>query len=463
MTKTSKYLFLSLILALIISVFGYMNRGTIRIHMLDYLHSFDDAVIEDESDIVPALGWGLARDGGSLGDTTGTSQEQLESLRSLGYLSGYEEAPFMSNVTLYNSELACDGYNVIASANGFGVSMIDMEGNIVHEWFSHDITLHGLWPESRDQNTESEFWRRAYLFENGDLLVLMKDGGIFKLDRESNLLWTSNYINAHHDLDVGDNGLIYALGCKININERYNPNDYISEDYLYILDSLGNTIDSMSILDLVSESQFAPTLRKSAIRNRGLIEDSSVPESMLIGDVLHTNTVAYIREGQLPEDYEGPLREGSVLLSMRKIDLVCALDLESRLIYWAESDLWHRQHEPVLLPDGNILIFDNMGMGEVSTVLEYDPRTLEVFWLYRGDEENPFYTRGMGSCQRLPNGNTLITESFFGRAFEVTPEKEIVWEYFSPYRAGDDNELIATLFDVFRVPEDYVDGWLVVE
>jgi len=35
----------------------------------------------------------------------------------------------------------------------------------------------------------------------------------------------------------------------------------------------------------------------------------------------------------------------------------------------------------------------------------------------------------MGYAQRLPNGNTLITESSFGRFFEVTKEGEIVWEY----------------------------------
>ena len=37
-----------------------------------------------------------------------------------------------------------------------------------------------------------------------------------------------------------------------------------------------------------------------------------------------------------------------------------------------------------------------------------------------------------GYAQRLPNGNTLITESSFGRFFEVTKEGEIVWEYVNP-------------------------------
>jgi hypothetical protein len=31
----------------------------------------------------------------------------------------------------------------------------------------------------------------------------------------------------------------------------------------------------------------------------------------------------------------------------------------------------------------------------------------------------------------LANGNTLITESTRGRAFEITPEGEMVWEYLN--------------------------------
>lgn len=38
---------------------------------------------------------------------------------------------------------------------------------------------------------------------------------------------------------------------------------------------------------------------------------------------------------------------------------------------------------------------------------------------------------GMGGAQRLENGNTLITESDNGRAFEVTRAGEIVWDYYN--------------------------------
>jgi hypothetical protein len=53
----------------------------------------------------------------------------------------------------------------------------------------------------------------------------------------------------------------------------------------------------------------------------------------------------------------------------------------------------------------------------------------------------------------LKNGNTLIVESDNGRAFEVTPEKEIVWEYNSIYRAGEKGKYVATLLDLVRIPK----------
>jgi hypothetical protein len=43
------------------------------------------------------------------------------------------------------------------------------------------------------------------------------------------------------------------------------------------------------------------------------------------------------------------------------------------------------------------------------------------------------YSAFVSSAQRLPNGNTLITEGNGGRIIEVTPKQEIVWEYISPY------------------------------
>ena len=75
-------------------------------------------------------------------------------------------------------------------------------------------------------------------------------------------------------------------------------------------------------------------------------------------------------------------------------------------------------------------------------MLELDPATQAITWSYAGDERHPFYSRVRSAQERLPNGNTLVTESDGGRLLEVTPGGEIVWEYVNPERGGVAGELI---------------------
>ncbi len=60
----------------------------------------------------------------------------------------------------------------------------------------------------------------------------------------------------------------------------------------------------------------------------------------------------------------------------------------------------------------------------------------------------------ISSAQRLPNGNTLITEGADGRIFEVTSEHEIVWEYISPYYGKGRNHNM--VYRAYRLPYDWV-------
>jgi hypothetical protein len=122
--------------------------------------------------------------------------------------------------------------------------------------------------------------------------------------------------------------------------------------------------------------------------------------------------------------------------------------------------MWLRQHCPSLLDNGNILLFDNQGNYGASRILEFSPVTQEIAWEYKGDERGDFYSEKFGTVQRLPNGNSLIAESHYGRAMEVTQKGDIVWEYYNPARAGDEDEFIANLFEIERLPGDFPTDWL---
>jgi outer membrane protein assembly factor BamB len=93
------------------------------------------------------------------------------------------------------------------------------------------------------------------------------------------------------------------------------------------------------------------------------------------------------------------------------------------------------------LPNGNVLLFDNYGHyreGGISRVIEFDPKTMELVWSYTGSGDHPFESAIRSGQERLPNGNTLITESDGGRLLEVTRDGDIVWEYINPERRSDD-------------------------
>ena len=87
-------------------------------------------------------------------------------------------------------------------------------------------------------------------------------------------------------------------------------------------------------------------------------------------------------------------------------------------------------------------------------MIEIEPGSGAVVWSYRGDPPEDFYSKTCGAARRLPDGNTMIVDTEAGRAFEVTPEGEIVWDFINPHRAGKDNELTASLFDLIRLENE---------
>ena len=96
----------------------------------------------------------------------------------------------------------------------------------------------------------------------------------------------------------------------------------------------------------------------------------------------------------------------------------------------------YHQHHPTYLDNGHVLIFDNGGHRRGvshSRIVEVDPATNEIVWEYLGTPNISFYSYNISSAERQPNGNTVICEGAPGRMFEVTPGKDIVWEYINPF------------------------------
>ena len=56
-----------------------------------------------------------------------------------------------------------------------------------------------------------------------------------------------------------------------------------------------------------------------------------------------------------------------------------------------------------------------------------------IEWEYKSEPPEKFFSTQRGASQRFPNGNTLITESDKGRAFEITKDGKVVWEFYNPH------------------------------
>jgi outer membrane protein assembly factor BamB len=177
-------------------------------------------------------------------------------------------------------------------------------------------------------------------------------------------------------------------------------------------------------------------------------------------NVFHTNTLEVLK-GRIAHRSEA-FKAGNVLVSLRDIDVVAVVDLEQEKVVWAITGDWKMQHQPTVLDNGNMLLFDNQGHHGTSKVIEFDPLTQQTVWAYKGDDENGFYSPVLGSNQRLPNGNTLITESCAGRAFVVAPEGAVVWDFIDSKRIGPEGQwqLVPTMCEMVRIEKDYVRGWL---
>lgn len=99
------------------------------------------------------------------------------------------------------------------------------------------------------------------------------------------------------------------------------------------------------------------------------------------------------------------------------------------------------------------MVYNNNMSFEKSNIMAIDPSTNEVRVLFEGSEETPFYSWRRGKAQLLPNKNLLIAESEKGRAFEVTPEGELVWEYNNIY----DAESNGVVSNAIHIPPGYFD------
>jgi hypothetical protein len=123
------------------------------------------------------------------------------------------------------------------------------------------------------------------------------------------------------------------------------------------------------------------------------------------------------------------------MLSPRNLDQVVVVNAESgeilrRLGSDGDLDVLHKQHNPDFLRGENGTPTILVGDSENDRVVEYASRDGEWERTWSVGEGQFAWPR---DADRLPNGNTLITDSRNQRVVEVTPDGEVVWEVYTPW------------------------------
>ena len=380
--------------------------------------------------------------------------ELIEQLSAIGYLAGSEQAHELQGVIQHDPQRVSPGLNLITSGHGPVALLMDMEGEVLHEWRAEFAQVFPDHPRAeRAEERHRNFWREALLLPNGDILVIWELFGLFKLDRGSRVLWAVPE-PAHHDLQLSESGEIVHLQAKRKMISGIAEKQAV-EDFIVVRDAEGRELRSVAMSDALRNVHWLRLRNAFWVRSKergyGLNEKS-------IYDPFHTNSLWLLSPAEAARLGDS-FRAGDALVSMAMLDTIAIIDMEKGVTRWSQQGPFGMQHSPRFTPDGDIILFNNFLAAERSSVLTLDPRSRRVVREYTGPTSEPLHSRRSGRVQPLPNGNTLVVETDGGRALELTEDGEVVWEFRSPYRVRERGDKVASLYSLERVGADKT-SWL---
>ena len=325
-----------------------------------------------------------------------------------------------AGVTLLKRDKCDDSYRLYSSRGTEAAHIIDLDGRQVHQW---------SYPQGHT-------WHLAEMLPNGHLVAIIKDVMILELDWNSKLVWKAK-LRAHHDFARLSNG------NTLVVSRRPLPNPWTNSGRLTCDILVELTPGNKVVWEWKVEEHAKEIARHVPLQ---------IPPSTLFSDWPHINTIEVLPGGPAAKK-DQRFKTGNLLFCGRHIDTIGVIDRQTGKVIWAwgPGELFG-PHMPTMLPNGHLLIYDNGSNRSTQVrgytrIVELDPVTEKIMWEYKADPPKHFFSRARGSNVRLPNGNTLIAESDPGRFFEVTPQGEMVWEFYNPdlHKNGSRMALYRTL------------------
>ncbi len=336
--------------------------------------------------------------------------------------------------------------------------LIDNDGRGIARW---SVSYMSIFPDSshiqpavrRPHNDLHTLIHGAQPLPDGSVVFNFDLHGLVRVDRCGKVLWTLNRM-ANHSIDLDEDGTLWVPSRLYHTDEvaalplHQAP---FFEDQLLQVSQDGEILREISLPKLLMDNNLAGLLFPGGTEQVGLTYD----------DFMHINDAEVLtteKAAAFPR-----FAAGDIMLSMRQLNLVVVFDPQTLKVKWYQSGPWLRQHDPDFEADGTISVFDNRTdntlRGSVlkgSAILAIDPHDREIKVAYeqtRTATDTGFYTYIMGKHQTLANGNRLISQPTYGRAFEVDGEGRLVWEYINRF----DENRVGLVTEATRYPATYFD------
>lgn len=414
---------------------------------------------------------------------------------------------YPKGTTVYNPEKAFSGYTLMP-ISGVGAVLVDMNGNVVRTWKDFQGFPNKLLPGGQVMGSlgrrDAEFGYQ----DMADVTQVDWDGNVVwsfnkkeYFEEGEKKYWLARQ---HHDYQREGNPVGYyvpGMECKTDggktlilcHEDLYNhkiSDKRLLDDCIIEVDWEGNIIWKWNVNEHFKDLGFSEQAKNVLFRNPNYHHNGGGQS-----DWMHINSASYLGPNKWYDQGDERFHPDNIIWDSREANILAIISHETGKIVWkmgpdfTESrqlraigqiiGMHHAHMIPQGLPgEGNILIFDNGGyagygfpsrtskdgtktdLRDHSRVLEINPITLELVWSFTGDiwgGMNPmvakpnFYSPLISSAQRLPNGNTLVTEGCSSRIFEVTADKELVWEYIAPFEMDQPK-----VYRAYRYPYSYV-------
>lgn len=358
-------------------------------------------------------------------------------------------------VTVFEPGLMDDNYILVNDAGANRVYLMDKQGVILHEWeLTHNIgnDVYLLDDGRLLASLESDDPQILLGGQGGQLQFIGVDGKV-----EWSFTYSSEEAELHHDADLLPNGNILAMVWeKLAVEDAKAAGSSADMDlYLEALIEIDPNTDTIvwewhAWDHLVQDHDASKGNYGNVEEDIRKIDLNYVSNEK--GDIMHANGIAYDPVNDLiylsvnfynevwvidHSTSSDEAKDSSGGVQGVGGDLVYRFGNPEAYRNTSGTTLFHRNHHPNLLSNGNMLIYSNGS--DQSTV--YELEFSSPFYLVPGADNEPavtwsfthpdLFSPKVSGAVLLENGNILITEGDFG-IWEVNREGQIIWKYHAP-------------------------------